>query len=353
MRAQHLLFLLAAFLILFSPPVEAQRRVAHNPAKFGESSPVRTITLRGVVRSEQYSAPLSMIRVELSRFGGGQIATTFTNSEGSFTFFNVPAESYQISINQDGYAPLQETVQVFGEMDVTGLILFLKELPGRPPGAPGAMVSAKELALPPKVKKDYGQGLAALYEKRKPEASLVFFARVIEQAPEFFQAYHHSGIAYLRLSRFPEAETILRKALALNPERPGETQTALASALVSLNRSSEAEPLARQGLAAYPASWLANYVLARALVSLNRTEEAEKLIQESLRLNPSLPQAYLLLATVHINRNDTASLVKDLDNFLRLDPKGPQSDAARKMLEQARQDQAVTKSSVAPAAHPQ
>jgi tetratricopeptide (TPR) repeat protein len=353
MNNRFLLVSLSAALSLTSLPAHAQRRSARNVPSFGNSSPLNSATIRGVVRSAEQNAVLAMVRVELRTFGGEPVGVTFTNEDGAFTFFNVQPSNYQIVINQDGYEPVQESLDLSSEMGVANQMIFLKALPGHSPGAAGGLVSARELALPPKVKKDYNQGMSALYEKHKPEASLPLFARVIAQAPDFYRAYHHSGVAYERLGRNQEAEASLRKALELSQGRDAETQTALASVLVNLNRCSEAETFARQGLAASPGSWFAHYELARALIGLRRPDEAEKSIQETLGLNPNLPQAYLLLASVHMSRNDGLSLLKDLDNYLRLDTKGPQSDWARKTREQVQKGMAEAKAAGTPVApHP-
>jgi tetratricopeptide (TPR) repeat protein len=353
MNSRFLLVSLSAALSLASLPVHAQRRGTRNNPSLGNNSPMSSATIRGVVRSAEQNVVLSMVRVELRTFGGEPVGVTYTNDDGVFTFANVQPNSYQIVINQDGYEPAQQSVDLSGHMVVGQQIFFLKELPGHSPSAAGGVVSAHELALPSKVKKDYKQGLSALYEKHKPEASLPFFARVIAQAPDFYQAYQHSGVAYQRLGRNQEAEASLRKAIELSEGRDGETQTALALVLVNLNRCSEAETFARQGLAASPGSWFAHYELARALIGLRRPDEAEKSIQETLGLNPNLPQAYLLLASVHMSRNDGLSFLKDLDNYLRLDPKGPQSDWARKTREQVQKGMAEAKAAGTPVApHP-
>lgn len=305
---------------------------------------MRTITIRGFVRSAETDMGLYRARVELHSFTGGQVGSMqVTNQEGEFTFLSVPPGNYDVSAEADGYAPGRQSLQLSEAFGSGGLVIFLKRLEASAPGAPGGSVSAKELGLPPKVKKDYEDGLEALYQKHKPEASLTLFARVIAKVPEFYQAYHHSGMAYARLGRSQEAETAFRKALELSQGRAVETQIALASVLSTENNFTEAETLARNSLKTSPGNWLANYELARALVGLKRPDEAEKEVQESLKVKPDQPEAYLLLANIHMNRNDSASLIKDLDNFLRLEPKGPQSDKARKMREQTQKELAQAK----------
>lgn len=353
MKSLPLLVSLSITLSLASLTAQAQRRSPRIDAPFGGNLSLSSASIRGVVRSAEQNAVLAMVRVELRTTGGAPVSIAFTNEDGAFIFINIRPDNYQLVINENGYEPVQQTVELSEEMGAATQMIFLRALPGSSPGVAGSIISVRELALPPKVKKDYIQGMATLYEKNKPEASLPLFARVMAQVPDFYQAYHHSGVAYLRLGRNPEAEASLRKAVELSQNRDGETQTALASALVNLNRFSEAEPLARQGLAAYPASWMANFELARALLGLHRPEEAEKFIQETLRVNPSLSRAYLLLASIHFDRRDGESLIKDLNNYLRLEPKGPQSEWARNLREKVQKSLAQAKAPESPASpHP-
>lgn len=337
------LLCLSGILILTFLPVRAQRRSSSPGVTNDIGGITRGTSLRGTVRSAESSSGIGFVRVELRVFGGGQLGLALTNAEGEFSFNGLQAGDYELAVEKDGYEPLRQTCQVMGMTGPQFAVVYLKRLEGSVPTGGRAAISAQELALPLEVKKDYEEGIAALYEKHNSEASLPLFARVIAKAPDFSGAYYHTGVADRNLGRNQEAETALRKAIKLSGGRYGHSKILLASLLVDEKKFAEAEKMARQGLATAPRDWTGNYELARALMGQHREDEAEKSMQDAVAAHPDIPKAYLFLANIHLNRKDGASLIKDLDNFLRLDPKGPQSDKARKMKEQTQKELAEAK----------
>jgi hypothetical protein len=347
------LFLLIGFpaaLLLSFLPALAQRTSPHNPnANDGLGAP-RTVTLEGQIHSAENEGPLEHIHIELHHFGGAIMGTTFTGASGEFSFYGISGGDYQLVVEQDGFEPLHQQIQISDSLTATGIVLFLHRLSGTRSTAPAGTVSARRLGLPAKVQQDYEQGLAELYEKNKPEASLPLFARVIAKAPKFYEAYQQTGVAYRKLKRNQEAETALRKAIELSGDHSAESQITLASLLVDEGKFADAEAFARQGLATAPGNWAGNFELARALMGQKRADEAEKSILEALKAKPDISEAYLFLANIHMNRNDDASLIKDLDNFLRLEPKGPRSDKAREMRDRTIKDMGAAKAAGSPPA---
>jgi Flp pilus assembly protein TadD len=344
---------LAAILLFSVLPALAQRPAPRAVGGGNTNGPPPTVTLEGNVRAADNETPLEHIRVELHHLGGAIMGTTFTGGSGEFSFYGISGGDYVLVVEQDGYEPLRQQLQVSDSLTASGVLLFLHRLEGSRSTAPTGTVSARRLGLPAKVQQDFEQGLAELYDKNKPEASLPLFARVIAKAPKFDEAYYETGVAYRKLKRDQEAETALRKAIELSENHSAKSQITLASLFVDEGKFADAEALARQVLATVPENWAANYELARALMGQHRTDEAEKSILEALKAKPDISEAYLLLANIHMNRNDQASLIKDLDNFLRLDPKGPQSDKAREMRDRTITELGQAKAAGTPPAPPQ
>ena len=306
-----------------------------------------------MVRAADGNAAMGHIPVELDLFTGGRVATTVTNNEGEFSFINLNADTYEIVVDEEGYQPLRQSVQVTRMSSAQTVAVYLRRAQGNISSPGPAKISAQELALPEDVDKDYQQGITELYQKHDWEASLRLFARVITKAPNFYRAYYHTGVADRKLGRDEAAEMALKRAVELSDGRYGGLLVELASLLVDEKKFTEAEKMARQGLTVWPGYWTANYELARALMGQRREAEAEKSMQEAVTSHPDIPKAYLFLANIHINRKDKASLVKDLDNYLRLVPAGLQSDKAREMRDQAMKDLAQAKSGPSAPTSPQ
>ena len=344
MKTRLILSSLPAFLALSFLSAFAQRPTPRG----GElSPPPRTLTVQGFVRSAETDQPVDHVRVELHHFGGSSVNLSFTRATGEFNFPGVTGGDYQIVIEQDGFEPVHQQIQVTDSIGATGIVIFLHSLQGSAAKAPAGIISASRLGLPAKALKDFNLGITELYENHNPEGSLLCFARVIEKAPTFYEAYHHTGVAYQKLHKGDQAEKALRKSMELSSGHFTASVITLASVLNDRQKFAEAETASRQALSAVPANWAANFELSRALMGLQRADEAEKSIQESLKAKSEQPEAYLLLANIHMNRGDDASLIKDLDNFLRFDPSGPQSEKVKQLRAETMKNSAEAKAGTA------
>jgi Flp pilus assembly protein TadD len=340
-------FFLVGLLLLLCQPAGAQMSSDPGPAIMAPG----THMLFGQVRLAGSNAPVDHVQITLRKFSGEMISMRPTNSNGDFTIAGINAGSYVIVAEKDGFEPAQEDVEV-AAMGSTMVNLVMRPLERA--RAPAGTVSARLLAIPQKAKDAYAKGVAELYDKKSPEASLPYFQLALKEAPEFYEADFQIGVAYRTLGQNEQAEAAFRKTLELSKGQYLGTRFRLASVLVDLTKYSEAESMAREGLASLPNSWLGNFELGRALIGLGRPAEAEKSVRKALELNPGLAKGYLLLANIHIARKDPADVVKDLDDYLRLDPKSPQSDRARRMREQMQQQvNQAKKASPAGASPPQ
>ena len=155
--------------------------------------------------------------------------------------------------------------------------------------------------------------------------------------PTYYEAYAQIGVADYRLARFPEAEKVLRKSIEISTEKYPDAFFLLAQMLNDQQRFSEAEPLARQSLAAGDSSWHGHFELARALVGLKRGPEAEASAIQARDLKPDNAQVYLVLANVHLQEQKFPSVVQDFDEYLKLAPDAPGSDQIRQRRDRMRE----------------
>ncbi|MCI0621857.1 MAG: tetratricopeptide repeat protein, partial [Acidobacteria bacterium] len=150
-----------------------------------------------------------MIRVNLKKYTGEVVSTTFTRSNGEFEFTSLHGGTYLITVVEEGFEPIEERIEIF-TASRPAVLLFLRR-PTEPVGtAPdGPSVSARELALPSKAAGELRKGKEELFAKGNPEESVKHFAKLAELAPDFYEAHYYMGFAYARLGRVAEAETQL------------------------------------------------------------------------------------------------------------------------------------------------
>ncbi len=344
MHRRLTLFVLVALPLLCPVLCRSQAR----PPSTGSTS--RTFSLSGSIRNSDDGRPYEMVKVDLKRVTGEVLGTTFTRSNGEFEFYGLPNGLYLIVVEEKGFEPIRENVEIFNSARA-GVYIFLKRPIQLGATEPGRSVSARELSIPRKAHDAMQKGLDRLYAKQPdPKGSLDQFRRAVAALPTYYEAYHQMGVAYMHLGEPAEAEKALRKSIELSESRYAEAYFALAAVLTDNQRPAEAETIARQAIDLDGNAWQGPYELCRALVGLNRLDAAEKSALQARGQKPDFPPLHLLLANIHIRKRNYIALLQDLDSYLKLEPDGPMSDQARQTREKIQR--ALANAQNAPAAPP-
>ncbi len=84
-------------------------------------------TIEGSVLIDGVAQPAARIRVDVKALTGGSIATTFTDSTGRF---QAPAQgtgSVIVAVQEDGYEPVEQQVNVGYEGSTSGVLIRLRK----------------------------------------------------------------------------------------------------------------------------------------------------------------------------------------------------------------------------------
>jgi tetratricopeptide (TPR) repeat protein len=304
--------------------------------------------IAGTVRDDFDQHAMESVRVDLKQATGTPINSTSTRENGEFEFSGIPNGDYTIDITLQDYEPYRETVTI-NHSERRGLAVFLRRPRIVVTTDYSGTISAHELSIPHKPYDEFEKGLRLIYSKSDYKGAIVQFERAIKDFPNFYEAYAQEGNAYTFLGETAPAEEAIRKSIALSSNQYSEAFFLLAGLLNNTNRYSEAEPVARQGVALDALSWHGHFELARALSALKRPEEAEKSATQARDLKPDNSAIFLLLANIHIQLRDHLALKKDLDQYLKVSPTGPAADQARRTRDelqaviQSEQDQGRAK----------
>ena len=343
---------ISAFLLL-SEPIAAQK--TPNPGTRGNSGignpQPRTYTVSGSVSDADSHNRIDSVRVDLRAFTGGTVATTFTSGNGNFTFSNITSGNYQMVVEQTGYQPFMQEVDIEGPL--YGLTIELRGKPVASNAVHGpAAVSQRELSIPQKAHDSMQKGLELLYKKSDYAGSIKQFEHATQAFPDYYEAYTQMGVAYLHMNNAADAEQSFRKSMDLSKEKYADAYFWLASMRSDKENFAEAEPLAQKSVELAPNSWQANSELARALIGLNRPAEAEKSAQAALKLRPDNALLYLILANAHSQLQNNQALLDDLSNYLKLAPNGQFAEQARKQQKELQQALGDVQATPAPTTPP-
>ena len=176
----------------------------------------------------------------------------------------------------------------------------------------------RAIALEPKTKYRYRHLGNALYEQGR-YAEAVDAYRVAVQHPDYALAHSNLGMALNKLGRFEEAETHLRRAIALD-SKTKHSHRYLGNALYEQGRYAEAVDAYRVAAAQRPNDAVAHASLGAALNVLGRNEEAETHLHRALALNPSHTEALYFLATLRAEQQRYDEMLGLLQRLIDIDP---------------------------------
>ena len=292
----------------------------------------REYAISGSVRSEENDSPIPQARVEL-RTDAGNTAhpIVLTNGSGEFAFGQFRAGEYDVIAELEGYDSVRLRVDITRH-DEINLIIRLRKLSTVAPT--GDVTTAHELSIPQKAHDAFDKGMAKADSKADYQGAIQEFQRAIKNYPDYYESYAEMGLTYVRLKDLPSAEKALRKSIELSSAKYAPPLMLLSMLLNDQNRSVDAEPVARQAIAAQPNTWRGHYELARALFSQQHVAAAEASASTARDVKPENPDVYLLLSEIHRSTHNAPALLQDVDTYLKLAPQGPAAPQVRKLREQ-------------------
>ena len=292
----------------------------------------REYAISGTVRSEENDSPIPQVRLEMRTSAGNPAHTlVLTNSNGEFHFGRLQPGEYDVVAEREGYDSARVRVDIT-QQDEINLIIRLRKL--SPTAPAGDVTTAHQLRVPQKAQDAFDKGKAKADSKADYPGAIQEFQRAIKNYPDYYESYAEMGLAYVRLKDFPAAEKALRKSIELSSAKYAPPLMLLSMLLNDQNRSTDAEPVARQAIAAEPKTWRGHYELARAVFSQQRAADAEAAASMARDLKPENPDVYLLLSEIHRSTHNPPALLQDVDAYLKLAPQGPAAPQVRKLREQ-------------------
>jgi tetratricopeptide (TPR) repeat protein len=159
---------------------------------------------------------------------------------------------------------------------------------------------------------------------RYPEA-VADYERVIEYAPEWWEAHANLGICHARNEHPEEAERAFRRGLEYCPGSP-EIRDELAAHLLAQNKNlKEALALAEEAVALGQDEIRHLYTLGEVRLALGDKEGSAKAYRTILELDPEDPNAHLEIGLYHERRGEIGEAEEHFVEALKQDPGNPRA----------------------------
>ena len=293
----------------------------------GVPSSVGNVHIHVVLSNDRNAGPYLMVRL-MSGGGGTAIATTYTNDIGEAEFGGVPVGDYSVEVSGDG---IQTTISEPFQVDERKMtqaeyvtVRKLEDSGPKPVSAHSSMVSAADLNVPPKARKelDKANEAMALHDWKKSKEHIdkalaldanyvtaysnlaVLYAKMDDPVSEeealkkalsldehFAPALLNYGKLSLRQKNFPQAEMLLQKEVALDPDDPGALLLLADSQYMNRHFDAAITSASHAHSASRDHASFVHYIAARAYQQQNRQQEALAEFQAFLQEEPKGPRA--------------------------------------------------------------
>lgn len=268
----------------------------------------------------------------------GEIIAT-TDDAGRFVFSGVGSGTYTIVIDREKeYEPVSHQVDIVRERStvpetytVTIRLRPAENVRSKKP----SVISVSNADVPKRAMEFYDRA-SKLAEAKDYRAAIQELKLAVAEYPKFVNAFNQIGVLHMQLNELEPADEAFKAALKIRPEA-FEPLINRSVTLFRLTRFSDAESVLRKTLKINADSAVAYYYLGRTLNKTGRLEEAEIAYLNCVKKSPGeFRETHRLLAAIYLSRGASQLVVEQLETYLRLVPTAHDADNLRQVLEHSK-----------------
>jgi Tfp pilus assembly protein PilF len=328
-------FLLAALTLLLSCPLQAQLQ------QFGR--------IFGQIRVARGDVPSHQILVELQHRGAA-MDSVYADAQGHFFFLNLPAGEYHVIVNDEGYFPVDERVNVNPDVNPHTMVQITlrprenvnKDDPmgSRASGSNPYLVDPADYnkRFPKKALKEYERGVDAERTGKHDEA-MAHYLGALKIAPDYYPAHNNLGSLYLGKADFKAAEEQFQEAVRLD-QNDAQAYFNLGNVLMLIGHYAASETALSSGLQRRPDSAFGHFLRGCLDERTGKLADAEKSLRKALQLDSTMWQAHLQLVGLYLQQQQPQLAITELQAFLKAFPSVPAVPKAKDLLHRLQNESA-------------
>jgi tetratricopeptide (TPR) repeat protein len=273
------------------------------------------------------------VRVQLLKFGGSSVAEVMAMS-GRAQFAGIAPGAYTLRVS--GVTIEELTTPIF-EVRPAGLnamqILHVKlRSQSGTTGSKQGSVSAQDLKIPPRAKKEFNKAGDAMQQADWERAN-GHLEKAVSIYPEYAAAYNNLGAIAMRQNDLPLAQARFEKAIELN-DSSGSAYINLGRLYLKKRDFEGAARLMSKSLAVDPNNPEALTMLADCEVASGHYDEAIANVRRVHAVaHERFAVAHLIAAAAYEKQDHAKDASAEYEQFLKEDPNSPRAASARRALE--------------------
>jgi len=325
-------------LLLTSVVMQAQLR----GGSAGGADNFGNVHVRVVFPDERNAGPNLLVHL-LSGSSGNVVMTSYTNDIGETVLIGVAVGEYHLEVSGDGIQTSEgEQFEVDSRKSTQSQYIVVNKIESvsgsRPLSARSPMVSAADLTVPDKARKEVDKANEAMAQHNLKKAQ-EHLEKAIALAPQYVTAYNNLGVLYDKMNDIPKEEEALSKAVELDGH--------FAPSLVNYGKLSlrqkdpvKAEALLQKASVSDPGNPETLMLLAYAEYINRHFDPAISNAMQAHSSGPDHPSfVHYIAARSYQQENQTQHALEQFQVFLKEEPKGPRADHVREDIAKIQQGQ--------------
>jgi Tfp pilus assembly protein PilF len=257
----------------------------------------------------------------------------YTDSDGRVTFNLRSGSTYRARVSGDHDSEEVSFEILQGEMFHHETIKIKSPPAQTNRAAAGGTISAAELNVPGKAKKEYQKGLDAFNDKKWDKAR-EHFEKAVKDYPQFDEAFNNLGVCAMQQNDVAGAKAAFLKAAELNPHNAAATRNLGRIYLTKDNDPKNAREMLQKALAADPRSGETMTLLSYADL---QTGDLDGAIATAKRVHSNGPQdqfpfAHLVAGRALERKGDKNAAAIEYKSYLKEAENTPEAQTAKEGL---------------------
>jgi tetratricopeptide (TPR) repeat protein len=292
---------------------------------------VGNVHIHIILANERNAGPYLQVRL-MEGSSDAVVGTTYTNDIGQADFISIAVGVYHVRVSGDGIQTTDSDTFEVDNRKVTQAqyvtVRQLAESGPKPLSSHSGMVSAADLNIPPKARKEVDKANEAMSEQNWKK-SLEHLNKAIELAPNYATAYNNLGVLYAKMNDLPHEEEALKKAVSLG-DHFAPPFVNYGKLCLQQKNFPQAETLLLKAVSVEPNNVESLMLLADAQYMNRHFEAAIVSAQQSHSAAAEHPSfVHYIAARAYQQENRQKDALAEFQKFLIEEPKGPRADHVR------------------------
>jgi len=258
--------------------------------------------------------PLAKVQILFIDRDRGTKFTMRSGRDGKFMKVGIPPSRYVITVELEGYFPLESEFRVQIGRN-RGLKLILEKKPEKVEEDPDIQAGAQ------------------LFQAGQYEEAITKFQAVVERDFDNVTALYSLALSLLRVGRIDDAIAYFEKAKTLQPDML-EIYLGLGECYFSQEKNDLALSTFNQAVELDPGNAEVHYNIGIIYYKTDQTDKAIQHFITSKSLDPEFAPTYYQLGLAFLKRGDTNQAIENLEQYLVLEPDSPQAPQVRAIIDQ-------------------